>query len=500
MMRLNRLRGRLVIRTALAVLLAIQDGRARGDDSIKADGTLNSNPSVIKVSTADGKTTYAISGGASRLNDKYLFHSFSVFGLKSNEIAHFLNSTGAQSIFGRVTGGSQSSIDGLIKANANLWLINPSGIVFGPNARLDVAGTFHASTAKALTWGSGLEFSAVNPGDAPVLSVDVAPGLQFGDHAGMLSNEGVLVVNDGQQLLLSGGPNDRVSNVGTLTASNSAVTPDTGTSIVGPGVIIRSEGGVIQLGDASTTKRLMLNGTTIANTTANSDTPAAINLAGKVIEISESVITSLAAGEGAGAAINIGSTKPSLLTYINNSTITSSSSGPGNGGPINIGSAATTNLTNINYSQIISSSSGPGDGGAIALQGRDVDLYHSRISSQSSSAGKGGAINIGTTASSYVTYINQSQITSESSGAGNGGDINIGSATTTDLTDIYDSQITSSSSDAGNSGAISVSANRLILDQQAKLNTLTTATASGDRKSTRLNSSHSSVSRMPSSA
>ena len=258
MMRLNRLRGRLVIRTALAVLLAMQDGRARGDDSIKADGTLNSNPSVIKVSTADGKTTYAISGGASRLNDKYLFHSFSVFGLKSNEIAHFLNSTGAQSIFGRVTGGSQSSIDGLIKANANLWLINPSGIVFGPNARLDVAGTFHASTAKALTWGSGLEFSAVNPGDAPVLSVDVAPGLQFGDHAGMLSNEGVLVVKDGQQLLLSGGPNDRVSNLGTLTANGGAVTLSGGEITVktDPTAIttsaIKAEGGEITVGDSKT--------------------------------------------------------------------------------------------------------------------------------------------------------------------------------------------------------------------------------------------------------
>jgi large exoprotein involved in heme utilization and adhesion len=67
-----------------------------------------------------------------------------------------------------------------VGGSADLFLINPQGILFGPNAQLDISGSFTATTAETLSFGDGLEFSSVNPTAAPLLQVNVQPGLQGG--------------------------------------------------------------------------------------------------------------------------------------------------------------------------------------------------------------------------------------------------------------------------------------------------------------------------------
>src|SRR5690242_9879408 len=83
-----------------------------------------------------------------------LFHSFGKFGLDVTEKATFSGPAGTQNVIGRVTGGAQSNIHGTIDSSsisgANLYLINPSGIVFGPTATVNVSGSFYASTANYL--------------------------------------------------------------------------------------------------------------------------------------------------------------------------------------------------------------------------------------------------------------------------------------------------------------------------------------------------------------
>lgn len=169
---------------------------------IVPDGSLGSEGSV----TTPMETGVQIDGGALRGDN--LFHSFQEFSVPTNSEA-FFNNPDVANIFSRVTGGSISDIDGLLRANgtANLFLLNPNGIVFGPNARLDIGGSFVASTANSLVFENGLEFSASDSGDtAPLLSVNVPLGVQFNGNPGSLEATGAtLNVSEGESMALVGG-------------------------------------------------------------------------------------------------------------------------------------------------------------------------------------------------------------------------------------------------------------------------------------------------------
>ena len=96
-----------------------------------------------------------------------LFHSLQTFNLNASESATFTGPNSITNILTRITGGNHSFIDGTISSkipNANLYLLNPNGILFGENASLDISGSFHASTADYLRLGDNGKFSASHPG------------------------------------------------------------------------------------------------------------------------------------------------------------------------------------------------------------------------------------------------------------------------------------------------------------------------------------------------
>jgi filamentous hemagglutinin family protein len=119
-----------------------------------------------------------------------LFHSFDRFNVGTGETALFDNAISIDNIITRVTGGQLSNIDGLIRANGsvNLFLLNPNGIVFSPNAAINLNGSFLASTANRLQFADGTAFGTDNLASPPLLTMSVPIGLQFGNAPGSIIN------------------------------------------------------------------------------------------------------------------------------------------------------------------------------------------------------------------------------------------------------------------------------------------------------------------------
>jgi filamentous hemagglutinin family protein len=123
---------------------------------------------------------YTISDRMGQTRGSNLFQSFGQFNLSQGESATFTGPNTIANILSRVTGGQPSTIDGTIRSQipgAHLYLINPSGVMFGPNASLDVSGSFYVSTADYLRLADGARFSA-RLSETSTLSV--APPAAFG--------------------------------------------------------------------------------------------------------------------------------------------------------------------------------------------------------------------------------------------------------------------------------------------------------------------------------
>jgi filamentous hemagglutinin family protein len=154
------------------------------------------------------------------INNHNLFHSFGKFNIDTGQSATFTGPAAIQNIIGRITGGTLSSIDGLITAepSANLYLMNPSGFLFGPNARLDVNGSFHVSTSDYISLGNSGIFYA-DPAKTSLLTVDppAAFGFLTSTPAEISANNSFLQVPEGETVSIIGGD---------ITFTGTPVTPE----------------------------------------------------------------------------------------------------------------------------------------------------------------------------------------------------------------------------------------------------------------------------------
>src|SRR5215467_7279978 len=153
-----------------------------------------------------GQTQFNITGGTRPGGGTNLFHSFGNFSVPNNNIANFLNNSGlpTTNILGRVTGGNVSNIFGTIQTtgfgNANLFLMNPAGVLFGPTATVNVGGMVSFTSADYLRLADGKLFNAApNPNADALLSA--APVAAFGF---LGSNPGAITVQGSQFALAQG--------------------------------------------------------------------------------------------------------------------------------------------------------------------------------------------------------------------------------------------------------------------------------------------------------
>jgi filamentous hemagglutinin family protein len=458
-------------------------------------------PTNSRVRTS-GNTSIIEGGTQAGTN---LFHSFQDFSVLTGSGAYF-NNGDIQNIISRVTGQSRSNIDGFIRANgsANLFLINPNGIVFGPNASLNIGGSFIASTASSLKFDDGFEFSATAPQIAPLLTVSVPIGLQFGSRAGNIINRSQalpinantgfpvgLRVPTGKTLALVGG--DVTLAGGNLTAAQGRI--ELG-SVAGSGLVkLTSIGQGYALGytDVPNFRDILLTQGAIADSSGN--TGGTIQVRGNSLSLVGSFLqsgTTLGSSQGGNITINA----PNSVTLSDTSQIATATQGTGNAGNVRID---TGKLVVQDGSRIQTVTLSNGKAGDLTINASDsVELIGtssngrltSGLISQSARLrgvpGNGDAGNIAINTDKLIVR-DGATISTATVGNGKAGNLIVVasdsvtvSGTSNTVIGQFGSVLSSSTAGSGNAGDISIDTGKLVVQGGAQILTLTDTNAAGN--------------------
>ncbi len=452
------------------------------------DATLPGNSTV----TPNG-STFTITGG-SRAGGN-LFHSFSQFSVPTGTTAHFNNAPDIQNIITRVTGSSISNIDGTLKANgtANLFLINPSGIIFGPNASLNIGGSFLASTASGVKFADGTEFSATAPKSAPLLTVSVPAGLQFGASPGSIRNQSIATNSSGAVVGLAVPPEKTLALVGG--------------DVLLEGGMLSAAGGRIELGSVAGNAAVSLT---------NTDKGYALGYSGvgnfQDIQLSRKAAVN-ANGEG-GGDIQIQARR---VTVRDGSLIEAKTWGSKPGGTVAVSASESLEMSGANAGgSILADTKGTGAAGNVRVETRRLRLQDgASITADSFSEGQGGNLTVqasesvelvgtsadgqsvsglssqaqGTGAAGNLTIVtgrlqlrDGAQVSATSSRGGQGGNLTV-TALSVEITGTsadgqYLSGLLATNQGTGAAGKVTISAGRLLVGDGAQVAT----TAFGDGK------------------
>lgn len=357
-----------------------------------------------------GRAANRIDGGARR--GANLFHSFREFNVGNGQRVYFANPANVRNILTRVTGRYRSNIRGTlgVDGSANLFLLNPNGIVFGPNARLDVSGSFVGTTANAIGFGTQGFFSATNP-TAPSLLTVQPSALSF---SSQLATPGqILVQGDGQGLRQSFIPID--------TQTGLRVPGDRTLALIGgdlrlDGATLKTAGGRIELGSVASGSVALVP--VRDGYTFNYDDVSAF----QNIQLAQQSAVD-ASGLG-GGTIQVRGNRISLT---GGSRIETSTLGSQPGGTLNITANDLVELsgwaTDAYYPALMAQSYWEGTGGDITVRANTVRFSRfGGIFAQAYWTGAGGNIRL---EGDNIALNGQSRISTMTFGAGQGGDITI---------------------------------------------------------------------------
>lgn len=427
--------------TAYAQLRVVPDGSTR---------------TTISTNSADCSADCTITGAS--VAGGNLFHSFSEFSIPSGVVVTFADNI-SNNIFARVSGQTQvSTILGslAVTGNANFFLINPAGIVFGDNASLNLnGGSFITSTAERLNFEDGTQLIAGAPTEPVQLTISAPIGLQFGSTVAPIVNQsqasmlpsgmpigntlgapaglrvapfktlallggdlslegGHLTALGGQIALGSVGPGSQVSinsgaqgiefgYEGVQTYQNIRVL-DSLIDVGGPG------GGEIHLhANEVTLERSGLLGATLGPLSGGE-----INIEAIALTLSNSAVQAITFTPSQGAAVNF---KIDNLSLNNGSVVSAETQGPGDSGPLNIQGLSTqgtdqplANDVTLNASFIGTEvgAGANGQGGDVTVQTATLNLQDAAILANTFGTGAGGNLEI--TATQAMTLRGDSQI------------------------------------------------------------------------------------------
>lgn len=450
-----------------------------------------------------------ITGGTSQ--GENLFHSFQEFSVETGNTAFFNNAIDIDNIVSRVTGGSISNIDGLIRANgnANLILINPSGINFGANASLDIGGSFLGSTADSLVFEDGTIFSARDTNNSPLLTVSVPVGLQLGQNSGAINVQGTghnlslatpvfspfsigavsgLKVQPGQTLGLVGGE---------ISLDGGVLVAETGNIELGSvaeGMVnlsLEEQGWVFGYEDVSAFNNVNLTQQAFVDVSGLNS--GSIQIQGKEIGINQgSAVMIQNLGEETSGTLRVNAAESLSVSGVSaDGTIagglyTEALAG-GRGGEIAI---ATPQLQILEGASILTDTFGSAASGNININADSLQIVgfaeinptlFSIVSAQTWGAGDAGEINIETKS---LTALNGGNIASTTGGlnsTGSGGSVAINARESIELIGINPiafapSQITAGSGSAGNAGNVNLETKQLTLRDGGRVDASATAT------------------------
>jgi filamentous hemagglutinin family protein len=486
-------RGKISFVVAAACLLAPatpRDAAAAGATSITIDGRFS--PATTLVPT---NGVYSIGANLGKQVGGNLFQSFGQFGLSTGQTAAFSGPKTISNVIGGVTGGSPSSIDGKIQstiAGANLYLINPSGIVFGPHATVNVSGSFHASTADYLKLADGKRFQVTSANG----TLSAAPPAAFGF---LTARPAAITVNGstlgpvpgtiglvGGPVAITGGtikaPAGTIQVASVAGAGEVPVDPRNtpALTVTSFGPVGLTAGSTLDVSNKSNpgpggSVFIRSGALTIDASQINADNYGS-GAGGQLVLRGDSEVAlsdgasvhALAQGSGSGAEVAI-STAPAGVVTAGNSTVETGSLGSGNGGALSV---ETGQLVLTKGAGLESLAQGGGNGGDIAITAGslllDIDapvdpstgLFSPKgIVSDTSGIGRGGSINI---VAGQLALHNGAAVLAQSLGAGVGGGVtvSVGGALTVDS----GASLGTLAYAAGSAGAVSVRARSITID------------------------------------
>ncbi|MBD2038842.1 S-layer family protein [Leptolyngbya sp. FACHB-321] len=453
-------------------------------------------------SQVSGTAAVQIDGGASRGGN--LFHSFSQFSILTGGSASFNNATNVQNIFSRVTGGSVSNIDGLIRANgtANLFLLNPNGILFGPNASLNIGGSFVATTANSINFADNFQYSATSPQTTPLLTVSVPVGLQMGANPGRIALQGngyalsvavpifspvvrgrstaELRVPIGQTLALIGGDID--IDGGTLTAEQGRI--ELG-SVRGWQVSL-SDGFTFSYPGAQSFGNVRLARQTLADASGG----GSIQVQGNQVSLVDgSLLLIQNQGNQAGGSINVNAAQSLGVNGTDpqasiNSGLTSETVGVGRGADVTV---STQQLAVQSGAGILARSYSAAETGSVTVNASNSvqvsgfslinPSFFSNISTVAFNSGPGGTVTVSTR---RLNVLDGGTVASPTNGTGKGGTVTVNATEAVEImggSPLFNpSSVTSAAAIAGDAGAVTINTARLVIKNGGTASSATLST------------------------